>query len=89
MSAGTGDQCYTARYAGITSQAVSFPIPVSSFSIIVDDGAEFYILGNHAASSAGYLTNSYSVSGLNIMANKTICTVGADAAIDFTLIAWR
>jgi len=78
MSAGTGDQCYTARYAGITSQAVSFPIPVSSFSIIVDD-----------ASSAGYLTNSYSVSGLNIMANKTICTVGADAAIDFTLIAWR
>lgn len=86
---GTGQIIYTERWSGITSQALTFTIPCSAFEISVDDDAEWFFIGNHPSSSAAYFRGSKSFSGLNIPAGSAVGTLGADVAIDASIIVIR
>lgn len=86
---GTGMTIYTERWAGITSQALTFPIACSAFEISVDDDAEWYFVGNHPSSSAAYFRGSKSFSGVNIPAGAAVGTLGAAVAIDASIVVIR
>lgn len=86
---GQGQKIYTERWSGITSQALSFTIPCSVLHISVDDDAEWWLLGNATGSSLAYFRGSQTFSGLNIPAGSTVCTLGADAAIDASIVVIR